>query len=195
MPGRNTLPGRRITVLLGSVWKLLARRCAAGLDRRQEETTRRIGTEIRRGGATPPTIPRRKQRPRGVFRQSLSAAGATLLLAQTIYADTTIQVQSDANTLCAALGPGVPTDDQLARLNTPDISGLTFAPVDVGDFGTNVNIPPGAPPATSVVNLPPDDGENGYFKVTFNLSAGGPYYQIQGAANVDDVGRVFLNGN
>src|SRR5579862_6087870 len=125
----------------------------------------------------------------------LAAASASLLLTQTVHADTTIQVQSDANTLGAALGPGVPTEDQLARLDTPDTTGLNFTPVDVGSFGTFTNVPFGSPPGTSVINLPPDDGENGYFKITFNLHAGGPYFQLQGAANVDDIGRVFLNGN
>src|ERR1700722_699033 len=74
VPKNSKIAQRTICVKLGSVWKIPARRCAADLDRRQEATTRRIGREIRGGEAPKPAIQRRQQRPRGVFRQSLTAA-------------------------------------------------------------------------------------------------------------------------
>src|SRR5690349_9489808 len=57
--------------MLGSVRRIPASRCAATEVVGQGATTSRIGTEIRRGGATPPGDLGRKQRPRGFVRQSL----------------------------------------------------------------------------------------------------------------------------
>ncbi len=106
-----------------------------------------------------------------------------------------ITLKSDASTLAAALGPGSPPPDVLARLDTPDISGLAFQPVLVGSYGTYTPVPPGAPPDTAVVNIPPGDGENGYFMMTFQLPDVFDNMQLTGVANVDDFGRVFLNGH
>ena len=106
-----------------------------------------------------------------------------------------ITLKSDASTLAAALGPGAPPPDVLARLDTPDISGLVFQPVLVGSYGTYTPVPPSAPPDTAVVNIPPGDGENGYFMMTFQLTDVFDNIQLTGVANVDDFGRVFLNGH
>jgi hypothetical protein len=46
-----------------------------------------------------------------------------------------------------------------------------------------------------VVNIPPGDGESGFFKVTFTLPSNFGTASLTGAGNVDDVGRVFLNGS
>ncbi len=122
-------------------------------------------------------------------------AGLFAIGPATASADTTIQVTSDENTLGAALGPGVPDADLLARLDTPDLIGLSFSPVLVGDFGADAFVPSGAPAGTSVINIAPGDGENGYFQTTFDLPASFDFVQLRGAATVDDGGRVFLNGN
>jgi hypothetical protein len=97
-----------------------------------------------------------------------------------------ITLKSDASTLAAALGPGAPPPDVLARLDTPDISGLAFLPVLVGSYGTATLVPPGAPPG---------DGENGYFMMSFQFPDVFDNIQLTGVANVDDFGRVFLNGH
>ena len=59
----------------------------------------------------------------------------------------TITLRSNAATLAAALGPGAPSDTVLSRLDTSDIDGLTFSPVE-SSFGTFTPIPPGAPAGT-----------------------------------------------
>ena len=71
-----------------------------------------------------------------------------------------IVLKSDANTLAAS------QSDETA-LDNADTSGLTFAPVLVGAYGTYTAAPPGAPSGTEVVQIPPADGESGFFKVTF----------------------------
>jgi hypothetical protein len=101
-----------------------------------------------------------------------------------------ITLISGATTLAAALGQNDPSS-----LNTGDTSGLTFAPVDVGAFGTFTPVPSGAPGGTLVVNIPPGDGESGFFEMTFSLPSNFTNIQLAGQANVDDFGRIFLNGN
>jgi hypothetical protein len=111
---------------------------------------------------------------------------------------TTITVESDATTLAAALANTSSTSltsAQLAQLNTGNTTGLTFVPVEVGSFGTFTSVPTGAPSTAEVVNIPPGDGESGFFETTFTLSAGFTGASLSGAANVDDFGVVFLNGN
>ncbi len=83
----------------------------------------------------------------------------------------------------------------ITNLDSGDTTGLTFEPALVGAFGTGSPVPPGAPAGTTVINIPPGDGENGFYEVTFNLPSGFSAPQLSGSANVDDVGRVFLNGN
>jgi hypothetical protein len=110
-----------------------------------------------------------------------------------------ITVQSDANTLGAALGPvGAPSPTVETQLDAGDTSGLTFTSAAVGSYGTFTPVPPGAPVGTEVLNIPPaptGDGGNGFFEVTFTLPTGFTGASIMGAANADDLGRVFLNGN
>jgi hypothetical protein len=121
-------------------------------------------------------------------RLRLAAAG--LLLASAITGSPiTITVQSDASTLGATVAAsGDP------RLYSGNISGLSFSPVLVGAFGTFTQPPPGAPSGTQVINLPPGDGESGFFEVTFTLPAGFSGASLNGAGNVDDGGLAFLNG-
>jgi hypothetical protein len=107
---------------------------------------------------------------------------------------TSIVVKSDANTLGAALGWGTPLPSQLSQLDQANIFGLTFSPVLVGPYGTTTSVPPNAPSGTKVINLPPGDGENGFFQVTFNLPTGFTQPRISGQATMDDKTRVFLNG-
>jgi hypothetical protein len=106
-----------------------------------------------------------------------------------------IVLQSDEDTLAAALGPGVPSRELQERLDTAGTEDLTFVPVLVGSFGTFTPVPPGAPPDTAVVNIPPGDGESGYFALVFSLPDDYSDASLMGAANVDYVGRVFVNGN
>ncbi len=100
----------------------------------------------------------------------------------------TIVVKSDANTLAASRSDATPLDNG----NT---SGLTFQAVLVGAYGTSTAAPPGAPSGTEVVQIPPADGESGFFRVTFVLPQTFSGVQLAGSANVDDSGRVFLNGH
>jgi len=100
----------------------------------------------------------------------------------------TIVVKSDANTLAASRSDATALDND-------NISGLTFQAAMVGAYGTATSVPPGAPPGTEVVQIPPADGESGFFKVTFTLPQTFSGIQLAGAANVDDFGRVFLNGH
>ena len=123
--------------------------------------------------------------PRFVIAGLLAGAGAVPAFGDSI------TVQSDASTLGASLA--APFLE--ARLDTPDTTGLVFSAVDVGAFGTFTPLPPGAPAAAKVINLDPGDGESGYFQVTFLLPTTFTNISLTGAANVDDTGRVFLNGN
>jgi hypothetical protein len=108
----------------------------------------------------------------------------------------TITLRSDLTTSAAAVGPGgVPSGSVLSRLDTSDISGLTFSPVV--DGGEPDHVPPGAPAGTQDISISPGDainGANGYFKLTFTLPANFSNAELTGSANVDDFGRVFLNG-
>ncbi len=106
----------------------------------------------------------------------------------------TITLTSDASMLATALGPGSPTFMVESNLDIVNINGFVFTNVDVGSFGTDTPVPPGAPQGTEVVNIPPADGENGFFMVTFILPTYFTNIQLSGSANVDDIGRVFLNG-
>jgi len=106
-----------------------------------------------------------------------------------------LSLQSGSNTLAAALGAGVASADVLAQLDAADTTGLTFVPALVGEYGTATPVPPGAPVGTSIVNLPPGDGESGFFRLTFLLPPDFANVQLSGSANADDYGRVFLNGH
>jgi hypothetical protein len=104
-----------------------------------------------------------------------------------------IVLKSDASTLAAAT-------TNLALLDSGNTAGLTFHPALVGDYGTFTPVPGGAPVGTAIINIPPGgstsvDGQSGFFKVSFTLPAVGPNLCLAGRANVDDAGRVFLNGH
>jgi len=99
-----------------------------------------------------------------------------------------IVLKSDANTQAASQGG-------LTALDTGNTLGLTFQPVLAGAYGSATPLPPGAPAGTEVVQIPPADGESGFFLATFTLPQTFSGIQLTGAANADDYGRVFLNGN
>jgi hypothetical protein len=130
------------------------------------------------------------QRLRRAFVAATITAG---LLSATARAGT-ITIQSDLNTLATALGPGAPSSAVVQQLDAGNDTGLVYTPALVGGYGSFTSVPSGAPAATSVVNIPPGDGESGFFKVTFTLPSGFGAASLSGAANADDVGRVFLNG-
>ena len=109
-----------------------------------------------------------------------------------------ITLKSDATTLGSPMGLGYPDVDMLARLDAGDTTGLVFSPVILDSFGSWTTIPPGAPLDTAVVNISGGsdyDGENGFFKMAFDLPSSFANIQLTGSANVDDFGRLFLNGN
>jgi hypothetical protein len=101
----------------------------------------------------------------------------------------TITLFSSASTLAAS----TPADQ--SQLNRAKTKGLTFVPVAEGGFGSFTQPPPNSPAGTEAVNIPPGDGESGYFQMTFTLPAGFTSAKLTGSANVDDTGRVFLNGH
>jgi hypothetical protein len=95
---------------------------------------------------------------------------------------------SDASTLASSL-------DDLTALDAGDTSGLTFQPVLVGAYGTYTPVPSRAPAGAEVIQIPPANGENGFFKTTFVLPKNFSAIHLHGGANVDDYGRAFLNGH
>jgi hypothetical protein len=95
---------------------------------------------------------------------------------------------SDANTLASS-------QSDLTTLDAGDTSELTFQPVVVGAYGTYTPVPSPAPAGTEVVQIPPADGESGFFKTTFVLPKNFSAIHLHGGANVDDYGRAFLNGH
>jgi hypothetical protein len=124
----------------------------------------------------------------------LALGFAVALLAGGAAQATTITLVSDAGTLGTSLGSGPPDTTVVTTLDAGNVSGLTFEPALVGAYGTFTSAPPGAPAGTSVINLAPGDGESGFFKVTFTLPGSFTSISLSGAANVDDAGRLFLNG-
>jgi hypothetical protein len=80
----------------------------------------------------------------------------------------------------------------LNRLNTGDTSGLTFQSALVG---SGVQLPIGSPIDTQVVSIPPGNGQNGFFQLSFVLPPGYSVAQISCGARMDYYGRAFLNGN
>lgn len=109
-------------------------------------------------------------------------------------ADVTITLESDGSTQAAALVEGAPDAAQEAALDTGNTSGLAFQNALVGAYGTFTQPPSGAPAGTKVINIPPGDGESGFFEVMFTLPSGFSNASLSGAGNVDDQGTVFLNG-
>jgi len=115
----------------------------------------------------------------------LASVHISVVSAQTV----TVTVQSDSSAQAAP----IPVNDP--RLFSGNTQGLSFQAVDVGAFGTFTPVPPGAPANAVVVNIPPDDGESGFFKTIFTLPSAFTGIQLSGSANVDDDGFAFLNGN
>ena len=120
--------------------------------------------------------------------------GAPPALNKGIY---TITLKSDAST-CAVFidAPGVPKKETFRALDkAPANAGaMAFKPALVGRFYTFTPAPPGSPSGTQVLNIPPGDGRSGYFRLTFVAPEGYSSARLTGKANVDDTGRVFLNG-
>ena len=119
----------------------------------------------------------------------IQTAGATNLNGGTLASPTSvaISVESNASTLAASLSDP-------STLDAGDATGLAFVPALVGSYGTYTPVPPGAPANTSVINIPPGNGQSGFFETTFTLPDTFSNISLAGAANADDMGRVFLNG-
>jgi hypothetical protein len=105
-----------------------------------------------------------------------------------------ITLKSDSSVLGASYGGWYPSSSIIADLDTVAvINTLTFTPVIVDAQGTGTDVPPGAPPGTVVINIPPGNGQSGYFKASFTLPANFTNISLNGSANTDDYGRVFIN--
>ncbi len=122
----------------------------------------------------------------------LVAALPVFFATRSVLADS-ITVVSDATTL------GAVDSDPAANFDTANVAGLTFTPVLVGAYGSFTPVPPDAPAGTQIVNIAPNAdlgiGNSGYFEMVFTLPSTFSNVQLSGEANVDDAGRVFLNGN
>jgi len=127
-------------------------------------------------------------------------AALIVLPVQALATSTTIDLESDSNTLAYSTGTTAP--------GTPGVNGTipltSWVPVDVGSYGTFTSVPPGAPSGSGaeVVNIPTPSGDessgytgnNGFFLVEFTLPADFTTATLTIAANVDDNGYAFLNG-
>ena len=116
-------------------------------------------------------------------------AGAALAGTATPTFANSITIVSDGSTLAAA------TSSSFVGLTTGDTTGLTFTPADVGAYGTYTAPPPGSPAGTDVINIHPGNGQYGFFEVAFTLPSGATNVSINGSANVDDFGWIFINGH
>lgn len=121
------------------------------------------------------------------------AVAAAIMPAAPVWASS-IVIQSDATNLGAAVASySDPT------LTSGVTTGLTFTAVDPNAEGSFTLVPPGAPAATIVINVPPAPvtglGNSGFVETTFTLPTGFSGASLSGAGNVDDGGYAFLNGN
>ncbi len=105
-----------------------------------------------------------------------------------------IVLLSGSSTLATALGPGAASSSVMTELESGYVGGLSFSPALVGDYGSDTAVPTGSPAGTQVINIPPGDGESGFFEISFTMPASFTSVQLSGAANIDDEGQVFLNG-
>jgi hypothetical protein len=127
----------------------------------------------------------------------LALAGA---FATNAWADS-LTIQSDATNVGASLTSNgeAPSAAQTNLLMTGDASGLTFTSVGTDNEGTFTSVPSGAPSGTIVVQVPSECGyycgQSGFVETTFTLPADYTSVTLSGAANVDDWGYAFLNGN
>jgi hypothetical protein len=144
----------------------------------------------------------------GSGKRKLKVAGLGLLVAGTLVGVAavpawagTVTIQSNASNLGAALTTAgeVPDAAQVLLLQSGDTSGLTFSAVSTLNEGTFTSVPAAAPAGTLVVEVPPDCGsecgQSGFIETTFTLPTGFTAASLEGEANVDDIGYVFLNGN
>ncbi len=100
----------------------------------------------------------------------------------------TLTVASRGSGVLAA--PVSSTSETVFDSSADDAGALTFQTAVV-NVGTNATaVPPGAPAGTEVAYVV--QGGSGFFEVTFTLPAGA-VATLQGAANVNASGRVFLN--
>ena len=122
----------------------------------------------------------------------LAATSARILAALAAIAGSSsadfITVKSDATTLAASTG-------DLARLSSGNASGLTFVAADPSNEGSNTSAPTGAPTGTLTINIPPGNGQSGFFESIFTLPSLYSAISLAGAGNVDDEGAVYLNGH
>lgn len=87
---------------------------------------------------------------------------------------------------------GANTGMDLDLLNTGTLGGI-YAPVTGNLSGTFTPIPSGAPAETQVVMIAGEDGASGFYRMLFTLPPNVISASVQGAANVDDIGRAFIN--
>jgi hypothetical protein len=130
----------------------------------------------------------------GVVIKSAAAGntiGGSVTTASTIIES--FAILSGIVTEAAGLGAGPALPLTQTILDSGNTSGLTFTPALAGAFGSLLAPPPGS--FAEVVNIPPGDGESGFFEETFDLPSDFSNPQLTGTANVDDVGRAFLNGH
>lgn len=105
-----------------------------------------------------------------------------------------IVLLSNSSVLATAMGPGAASSTVMTELEGGTIGGLSFSPALVGSYDSNTQVPTGAPSGTQVINIPPGDGESGFFEIDFTMPSSFTSVQLSGAANIDDEGQVFLNG-
>jgi uncharacterized protein YjbI with pentapeptide repeats len=107
---------------------------------------------------------------------------------------TEIIVGSEKTCAISVGEPGDASPETLMKLNEGEVATLGFKTAIVGRFWTDTPVPDGAPSGTKVIQIPPGDGRSGYLRVTFDFPDEYSDARLEGSANVDDLGRVFLNG-
>lgn len=88
-------------------------------------------------------------------------------------------------------GAATPMDVQ-GILNNGTLDG-NYAQVTGNLYGTYTPVPSGAPAETQVVMIPFGEGASGFYRMLFSLPPNVISASVQGAANVDDIGRAFIN--
>ena len=128
------------------------------------------------------------------LRWCVPLAVAFLALATTTLRADQTSIKSDLTNTGAAVGSA--TDPRLA---SGDTSGLIFTPVVANSNGSFTAPPLGAPSDAVTVDVPPGClgycGLSGFVETTFTLPSDFTAASLTGAANVDDGGYAFLNGN
>jgi hypothetical protein len=137
--------------------------------------------------------------PAGITRPNSNPCLATTSVASVIPACSplpcTMHLKSDASTLAIAIGrPGEPNEDERRQLDSAPRAGIPFGSAKMGRFYTSTPVPAGAFEGTQVVNIPPGDGRSGYLKIVFMAPTDFTEVLLEGSANVDDTGRMFING-